>query len=124
LDVVPFENLAGVIVAQGSGGGTGDVEEEIHAYGKVRGVDESGSVLLDQGANVVDFLIPSRRADDYVLAGFHAGFDVGEDALRGSEVDDGVDVAKIFLTERGAGGVFFGSGNADVVLACGGHFRG
>jgi hypothetical protein len=80
-------------------------------------------VLLDKGMNVVDCLIPAGCADDHVFAGFHAGFDVSKGAVRGGEVDDGIDVAKVFLTERGAGGVFFGSGNADVVLAFSSDFR-
>ena len=91
--VVALENLAGVIVAQGGGGGAGDVEEEIYADGEIGGVEESCSVVLDQVADVVDFFVPAGGADDHILAGFHAGFDVGEDAVGGSEVDDGVDIA-------------------------------
>ncbi len=58
--VVAFEDLAGVIVAQGCGGGAGDFEEKIHADGEIGGVDESSFVLLDQGADVVDVLRTSR----------------------------------------------------------------
>ncbi len=36
-------------------------------------------MLLDQGADVVDVFVPAGGADDHVLAGFDAGFDVGED---------------------------------------------
>ena len=39
------------------------------------------------------------------------------------EVDDGVDVAEFFGGERGAGGVFFGAGDARVMFALGGDFR-
>ena len=77
-----LENLSGVVVAQGGGGGAGDVEEEIHADGEICGVEESGLVLLDQCADAIDFVVPAGGADDHVLAGFHAGFDVGEDAVR------------------------------------------
>ena len=117
MDVVTLENLARVIVTQSCGGGAGDVEEEIYAYGEVCGVEESGSVVVDQVADVVEIFVPARGADDHVLAGFHAGFDVGEDAGGGGEIDDGVDVVELFWSEGGAGCVFFGAGDLDVMLA-------
>ena len=78
--VVAFEDLARVVVAQGCCGSARYVEEKIHADGEICGVEESSFVLLDQGADVVDVLVPAGRADDHVLAGFDAGFDMGEDA--------------------------------------------
>ncbi len=47
MGVVAFENLAGVVVAQGGGGGAGDIEEKIYADREVGGVEESGSVVVD-----------------------------------------------------------------------------
>jgi hypothetical protein len=117
-----LENLAGVIVAKSSGSGAGDLEEEIHANGKIRGIDESGTALLDQGADAIDFCVPAGGANHHILAGFHAGFDVGEDAVGSGEVDDGVDVAKVISRERSAGFVFLGAGDADVMLSRRGHF--
>src|SRR5580658_1208533 len=123
LDVMALENLTGIIVAQGGGGGAGDVEEEIHAYGKIRAIDESGALLRDQGADTIDFRVPAGCAHDHILASFQAGFDVGEDAVRSGEVDNGVDVAEVFRRECSAGDVLFGAGDADVMLAFGGNFR-
>ena len=123
LGVVALENLPGIVVAQGGGRGASDVEEEIHAYGEVGGVDESDSVLLDQIADVVKLLMPARSADDHVFAGFYAGSDVVNDAVRGGEIDDGVDVAEPFQGEGGARGVFFCAGNDETMLALGGYFR-
>ena len=53
-------------------------------------------MLLDEIADLVDFVVPAGSADDHILAGLHAGFDISQDAVRGGEVDDGVDVAKLF----------------------------
>lgn len=114
--VVALENLARVSVLEGSGGGTGDIEEEVHTQGEIAGVDESGLVLLDQMAHAVEFCIPTCRADDHVFSGTGAGFDVGDDAVWSGEVDDGVDGLELFGSERGAGGVFFGSGDLDEML--------
>lgn len=121
--VVAFEYLTGVIVMQGGGGGAGYVEEQIYSDGKVGGVDESGFVLFDQGADVIDFFVPAGGADDHILAGSDAGFDVGEDAVRGAEIDYGVDVVEIFWSEGGAGRVFLGACDLHVMFAGGGDFR-
>src|SRR5450631_263680 len=123
VDVVALENLSGVVVAQGYGGGAGYVEEEIHADREVCGVDEACIVLLDQSTDAGDVFVPSGGAHDHVLTGFCAGLDVGEDAVGSGEVDDGVDVAEVFWSERGAGSVFFRAGDADVMFALGGDFR-
>ena len=120
--VVALENLAGVIVAQGRGGGAGDVEEEIYADGEVCGVEKSGSVAFHQMADALDFLIPTCGADDYVLAGSDAGFDVDEDAVGGGEVDDSVDVAKGFGSQGGTGSVFLCADDGDPVPAFGRYF--
>ena len=66
--MVTLENLAGVIVVQGGGGGAGNVEKKIHADGEIGGVEEPGSVLLDQISDAVEFVVPARGADDHVLA--------------------------------------------------------
>ena len=42
--------------------------------------------------------------------------------MRGGEVDDGVDVAKLFGTESGAICVLAGAGSSDVMFALGGNF--
>ena len=125
--VVTLEDLSRVVVVQGSGGGAGGVVEEIDADGKISGVDEAGFVLVDEGVDAIEVVIligavPARSPDDHVLAGLDAGFDVGEDDVGRAEVDDGVDVVELFGSERGAGGVFFRAGDADVVLAFGGDF--
>jgi len=120
--VVALEDLSGVVVMQGGGGGAGGFVEQIHADGKISGVDETGFVLRDQSADAIDLVVPAGGADDHVLAGFDAGFDVIEDDVRRAEVDDGVDVVEFFGGERCAGGVFFGAGDADVMLAVGGDF--
>jgi hypothetical protein len=52
----------------------------------------------------------------------YAGFDIGDDTVRGGEVDDGVDVAKLFGTESGAICVLAGAGSSDVMFALGGNF--
>ena len=93
--VMALENLAGVIVAEGGGSGSGDVEEEIHADGEVGGVEESGSALFDQVADVVQMVVPAGGADDHVLACFYAGSDVVDDAVGGGEIDNRVDVAEL-----------------------------
>ena len=107
MGVVAFEDLSGVVVAQGGSGGAGDFEEEIHADGKVCGVEESGPVLLDQCADAIHVVVPAGGADDHVLARFHAGFDVGEDRVRSREVDDGVNGFEGFWGQRGAGWILF-----------------
>ena len=79
MGVVAFEDLSGVVVAQGCGGGAGDFKKQIYADGEVRGIEESSFVLLDQGADLVDVLVPAGGADHHVLARFDAGFDMVED---------------------------------------------
>ena len=68
MNVMTLEDLPGVVVTQGYGGGPCDVEEQIHADRKVCGIDESGGVRFDQIANSGDLSVPSRRAHDHVLA--------------------------------------------------------
>lgn len=122
MSVVALEYLTGIPMAQGRGSGACRIEEEIHAYRKVRGVDESGSVLLDHAPDALPFPVPARRSHDHVLARFGASFDVGDHAVGGGEVDDGINLAKLKGRERGTRGVFFRSRNLDVMFALGGHF--
>ena len=124
VNVVALENLAGVVVAHGRGGGAGNIEEEIHSDGEVGGVDESRLVPLDEGADAVEVFVPTGGAHDHILAGSGAGFDVGQDDMRCGEVDDGVDVAQVFWCQEGAGSVLRRSDRADLVLALSGYFRG
>src|ERR1700679_800148 len=67
--------------------------------------------------------VPACGADHHILAGSHAGFDVGEHAVRSSEVDDDVDVVKLVRGERGAGGVLCGTRDSDLVPPSASHFR-
>ena len=121
VDVVALEDLAGVAVAQGSGGCLGYIEEKIHTDGKIRSVDESGLVQFDQMANAIDFTVPASRSYDHVYAGYRAGFNVGDHAMGRSEVEDCIDPTKFLGIERGAGVVLFGSGDFDVMFALGSH---
>lgn len=121
--VVALENLARIIVAESGSGGAGNLEEEIYADGEIRAVKESCLVLLDQGADAIDVIVPACGADDHVLSGVDAGFDVGNDRVRRGEVDDGIDVVELFFCERGAGEILFGAGDLDSMLALGGDFR-
>src|SRR5579859_4572578 len=72
--VMALKNLPRVIVAEGGSGAAGGVKKKIHPNGKVRGIDESRSMLFDELSNAVEFVVPPGRADDHVLAGTHAGF--------------------------------------------------
>ena len=123
MDMVTLEDLTAVIVAQGGGGGAGYVEEQIHAYGKVCGVDESCFVLLDQGPNMVDFFVPTGGADDHILAGIHAGFNVGQNGVGSREVDYGVDGLQGFLGQGCAGWIFLRGDDSDVMLSLCCDFR-
>jgi hypothetical protein len=107
--MVALENLPRVVVAKGRGGGASDFIEKIHANGKVWGVDESGSVLLDEGTDAIAFFVPTSRADDHIFTGFYAGLDVGEHDMGRGEIDDGINAVQRRGSERGTLRVFFGS---------------
>src|SRR5208283_6192836 len=79
-------------------------------------------MFLDQTADAVKFPVPAGCAYNHVLAGLHTGFDVGDDRVRGGEVNDDVNVAKLLESERGTGDVFFGTESPDVMLALDGDF--
>src|ERR1700693_190554 len=85
--VVPLEDLSGVFMPQGFSCGAGDVEEKIHSYRKVGRVNQSSTVAFDQLSYPTHFSVPSSRADHHVLAGLDAGFDIGDNAGRGGEID-------------------------------------
>ena len=53
----------------------------------------------------------------------HAGFDVGDDGVRGSEIKDHVNFAQVLRRKSSAGGVVFGICDSDVMLVLGGDFR-
>src|SRR5579864_4932184 len=120
--VVALEDLSGVVVTQGGGRGPGDIEEQVHTYGKIGRVDESSVVRIHQFANAVPYVVPTGCAHDHVFSRVDAGFDVGDYAVWGGEVDDYVDVAQLFGGERGAFGVLSGTGNSEVVFAFAGYF--
>ncbi len=121
-DVVAFEDLSAVVALKCCGGGASDVQKEVHADGKIGTVDETGAMVLDQGADAVEFLVPAGRADHHVLAGFDAGFNVGDDAVWCGEIDDRVDAAKGVRSERGSAGVFLSADGVHVMPAFGGDF--
>src|SRR5215469_14671702 len=114
-DVMALEDLTGVLVAEGSCRGAGDVEKQIYADGKIWSVDESGFVLFDQRPNMIDILVPARGADDHVLASFHAGFDVGENAVRRGEVDHAIDLSQRLRPQGGTLDVLAGAYRACVM---------
>lgn len=43
VDMMALENLSGVVVRQGSSGGAGDVEKQIHAYGKIPSIKQAAA---------------------------------------------------------------------------------
>ncbi len=69
------------------------------------------------------FFVPAGGADDHVLAGFDAGFDVGEDAVGSGEVDDGVDVVEFFGVSAAQAAFSLAPAMRDVMFALGGDFR-
>ena len=121
MGVVALEDLSAVIVAKCCSRGTCDIEEKIHAYRKIRSVDESSALLLDQLADTVLLAVPASRAHDHILAQSNAGFDMSHDAVRDCEIDDCGNVLQAFRRQRGAGCVLFGTGDADVMVALAGN---
>jgi len=121
--VVALEDLSGVAVMQGCGGGSRDVEKQIYADRKVCGVHQAGAVGFNQTLDAIYFSVPSGGADDHILAGFGAGFDMVDDAVGRGEIDNYINLAKLFRGEGSALFVFCGSGGMDVVAALAGGFR-
>jgi len=123
VDVMALENLPLVVVIQGRCGGSGGVEKQVHSHGEISRVNESGLMLLNQGADSVEFFVPAGSAHDHVLACADAGFNIGEHAVGGGEIDDGGDVRQAFRGQRGTIRIFLRSDDVDVMSALGGDFR-
>jgi hypothetical protein len=120
--MMALENLAGVAVLQGDSGGAGRVVEQIDSDGKIRAVKKSRAALLDQLADLLDLGVPARGADDDILAGFYAGLDIGQHAMRRSKVDDDLNVVKLLGCKGSTSSVLRGAGDFDLVLPLAGHF--
>src|SRR4051794_15249039 len=109
--MVALEDLAGVIVTQSRGGGTGGIVEKMYADGKIRGVDESGAVLLHHGADVIHIFVPAGGADDHVLTRLYARGDVIHHAVRGGEVQHYIEGLKDVGGEYGGICIFLRADN-------------
>src|SRR5579862_2041160 len=97
--MMAFKNLSSVIVLKRGCSGPSNIEKEIYTDREIGGINESSVVLLDQCSDAVEFFVPAGGADHHVLARFHAGFDVGQDAMRGREIDHAIKVGKSFGRE-------------------------
>jgi hypothetical protein len=71
---------------------------------------------LHEFANAVKFVIPSGCADDHVLSGSDAGFDVAHGTVGCCEIDYDLNVTKLVGSEGGAVFVFGGADDRDVML--------
>jgi len=108
LDVVAFEDLAGVIEVHGGGGGLDDFEEEIYADGKVGAIKDAGVGCQRLFAEAREVVVPAGGADDDAFVGADAGLGVRDYGGGGGEVDDGIEGGEEF----GGQGAGIGVGRA------------
>src|ERR1035438_7776176 len=71
--MVPFKNLARVIVFQSSPGGRDNLEEQVHTDGKIRPVQEARLCREHHSAQARQLVVPASGSDDDVLPGADAG---------------------------------------------------
>ena len=67
--------------------------------------------------------MPARGAYDHIFPGLRASFNVRKHAVRRGEIDDCVNVAKLFRRKRSARRVLFFARDHEMMLAFGGHLR-
>src|SRR5258708_14316859 len=102
IGAVALENLSRIVMLQGCGCGSCDVEEQVHANGKIRRIDEPDVIRLHQFANAVEFVIPSGCTHDHVPSRSDAGFNVASHTVGGTENDYRLNVVNISGREGGA----------------------
>src|SRR5258708_30792868 len=66
IGAVALENLSRIVMLQGCGCGSCDVEEQVYANGKIRRINEPDVIRLHQFPNAVEVVIPSGFSADHV----------------------------------------------------------
>src|ERR1700690_51200 len=93
-------DLAGIALLERGDGLPDEIEEQIYSDGKIRAVEKSDTMLLNQLADAGQFLGPPGGSDHHVLSRGDAGADVFNDAAGGGEIYHRVDRREAILGQR------------------------
>src|SRR5215468_11394613 len=117
-----FEDLAGVLMIKRGCCSAGNFVEEIDSNREICSIDEACTVLFDECVYAIGVVVPACGSHDHIFAAVNAGFDMGENAMRCGEVDDGIDCTELLWTEGRAILILAGSDDVGAVSVLSGNF--
>ncbi len=116
-----LEDLAGVFVLEGSAGGLRDLEEQVHANGKIWTVEKARLCRRNQIAQTRELIVPACCANDHILSRVDASLGIGNDGRGHGEIDDAVKGREKVGGEGASVGVFDIAQGVDVMAAFAGY---
>ena len=119
---MPLDDARRVPALDGRRGGARDLKKDVHANGKIRGVNKSSARLFHGLADLRQGSVPAGSSHHHVLAFSEASLNIGQDALRRGEVNYNVSRPQIRRGERSRISVFGAANHADLMAALAGYF--
>src|SRR5580765_1972484 len=110
-----FGYVRRIAMARGQRCGRGNFEEDVHADGEIRSVEQRCARVHYLAFDLAEMLIPARSAHNDRRSVSDTCFHVFQDRIRIGEVDHDIDIAEAVSSKRSAISVVAGGKNLNTV---------